>query len=152
MFFILAVTEELLLNLIFSTCPMQCVVSPFVSGAKSTAYIRSYVGALSSATLSASLAGFLQAPSVKTQKHTNLEALNCHRSNIYILCFPLITSSFLFVFPRRPDRFLTDLSETNFFTLQYKNLISLKCCFSRAGFFLLNFYNILIQTDEKAQR
>lgn len=102
--------------------------------------------------LSASLAGFLQAPSVKTQKHTNLEALNCHRSNIYILCFPLITSSFLFVFPRRADRFLTDLSETNFFTLQYKNLISLKCCFSRAGFFLLNFYNILIQTDEKAQR
>lgn len=96
---------------------MQCVVSPFVSGAKSTAYIRSYVGALSSATLSASLAGFLQAPSVKTQKHTNLEALNCHRSNIYILCFPLITSSFLFVFPRRADRFLTDLSETNFFML-----------------------------------
>lgn len=67
--------------------------------------------------LSASLAGFLQAPSVKTQKHTNLEALNCHRSNIYILCFPLITSSFLFVFPRRADRFLTDLSETNFFML-----------------------------------
>lgn len=96
---------------------MQCVVSPFVSGAKSTAYISSYVGALSSATLSASLAGFLQAPSVKTQKHTNLEALNCHRSNIYILCFPLITSSFLFVFPRRADRFLTDLSETNFFML-----------------------------------
>lgn len=100
--------------------------------------------------LSASLAGFLQAPSVKTQKHTNLEALNCHRSNIYILCFPLITSSFLFVFPRRADRFLTDLSETNFFMLsasvQKPDLI--KMLFQQSGvFFLLNFYNILIQTD-----